>query len=90
MNDGDNLDRAFSVQKQKAEQFIDRHNAALPTEKCPGCAAADHCPGLPCPDCGFVNPVSWAILRDDEWGYVATALNDRKLVLARFYVDEPA
>ena len=89
MDDADKLERAFAEAKRNCEVFLEQYNSVLPVDQCPSCRSKDHCPGLACPDCGFISTPSWAILRDDEFGYVATALNNRKLVLATFYVEDP-
>jgi len=86
-NQFNHIQSAFMTQKIKAEAFIERYNSALPTERCPGCDTADHCPGLPCPDCNYVYQTSWSILKDTEWGYDVVALNDRKRILVRFNVE---
>lgn len=79
-------DRAFEEERQKALQFIEKHNAELPTPDCPQCGEDGHVPGLPC-RCGYKHPVSWVILRDTEWGYAAVSLNNQRHALARFHVD---
>lgn len=83
------IDLAFREAKRRAETYIEGHNNQLPTAKCPSCQTDGHCPGLACPDCGHVTSVSWAILRDDEFGYEVIALNDRKRIYARFPVNLP-
>lgn len=89
MDISDRLEDAFRKAKSEAVEFLEKYNAVLPTAHCPQCHEKDHCPGLACPDCGYVHSPSWAILVDDEWGYRASALNNRKLVLATFPVDLP-
>lgn len=81
------LSTAFQNAKAEAEVFAEKYNSQLPIEKCPGCGEPDHCPGLACPDCGHVHSVSWAIIKDTEWGYDVVALNNKKLRVAEFRVD---
>ena len=89
MDLSDQLEDAFRKAKSEAVEFLEKYNTALPTERCPQCNEKDHCPGLACPECGYIHSTSWAILVDDEWGYRAAALNNRKQVLATFPVDLP-
>lgn len=81
------LDRDFKKAKGDATAFAEKYNAILPTENCPGCGTKDHCPGLACPECGYVHSLSWAILRDTDWGYDVVPLNKpRHVIIAGFYV----
>ena len=87
----DRLHSAFSHQRARAAAFVEGFNANLPTAECPQCrAAGGHCPGLPCPveGCGYIHPVSWALLQDGEWGAEVIALNNRHNVIARFDVED--
>ena len=81
------LEGAFQLQKDRALSFIEKHNAALPSKRCPECHDEGHVPGLRCPACGYRHGVAWAILRDGEWGYEVIALTNRKKVLAEFRVE---
>jgi hypothetical protein len=83
------LDWAFSIQKARVYAFVEQHNANLPIDNCPECCIAGHIPGLPCPNCGYEHPVSFAIIRDGEWGYEAVAIDDQKRTIARFDVECP-
>ncbi len=80
-------DAAFLRQKKLALRFIEAYNESLPTESCPVCQCSGHVPGLPCPECSHVHPVSWVILRDNEFGYEAVALGTREIV-ASFSVED--
>jgi hypothetical protein len=80
------LDGAFEQARHNAETYAIAHNAPLPTARCPQCGVEGHCPGLACPDCGYVHPRSWAILKSTEWGFDVVALNERRRVFGRFNV----
>lgn len=86
-NNHANLEGAFQLQKDRALSFIEKHNAALPSKRCPACHDEGHVPGLRCPACGYRHNVAWAILRDTEWGYEAIPLTNRRKVLAEFRVE---
>jgi hypothetical protein len=76
------LDAAFLEQKKQALRFIELYNESLPTDHCPDCQCSGHCPGLPCPECSYVHPVSWVILRGSEYGYEVVSLASREVVMA--------
>ncbi len=76
------LDAAFLEQKKQALNFIEHYNESLPTENCPVCLSPGHVPGLPCPECSHVHPVSWVVLRSSEYGYEVVALADRRVVMS--------
>jgi hypothetical protein len=84
--DASELDGRFRAARAQTEAYVEKFNAALPTDHCPQCHAEGHCPGLPCPTCGYRHEVSWLIVLDTEWGYAAVALNDRRVVVAEFKV----
>lgn len=77
------LEGAFAVARSQALVFIEEHNAALP-DICPKCDDSGHVAGLRCPACGYRHRISWAIIRDTEWGYEAVSLTNRRKVLAVF------
>ena len=85
----DYLSDEFADAKAKALRFIESWNDRLPTEACPTCQSSGHVPGLPCPECYHVYPISWSLLLDTEWGYSVVALNNRRHVLANFNIEEP-
>jgi hypothetical protein len=80
------LEKAFADAKSKTKDFIERFNDPLPTERCPGCDDIGHCPGLPCPVCGYEHQVSWVISLDTEYGYDVVEIRNRKKVIACFNV----
>jgi hypothetical protein len=82
------LDAEFLIARIEAEEFATQWNAVLPVQHCPNCGATDHCPGLACPDCSYVHPISWSILRDTEFGYEVVSLNNRRNRIAVFQVKQ--
>jgi len=76
------LDAAILEQKKQALRFIEHYNEQLPTDHCPVCLCSGHVPGLPCPECSHVHPVSWVILRDSEYGYEVVSLASREVIMA--------
>lgn len=83
------LEDAFSVQKDKGREYVDRFNAQLPTSHCPHCQTVGHCPGLNCPDCGYRHHPSWLLARPGEFGTEIVPLNDQKRIVLRLDVEEP-
>lgn len=76
------LDAAFLEQKKQALSFIENYNESLPTDHCSECLCSGHVPGLPCPECSYTHPISWAILRSSEYGFEVVTLADRKVVMS--------
>jgi hypothetical protein len=81
------LDAKFSAAKARAVAFAEAWNSKLPTDECPACRSCGHVPGLPCPECSHVYPVSWGIQVDTEWGYSVVAISNRRQILAEFNVE---
>ena len=84
--DYEHLADAFRKRKAKAKNLIERHNDPLRTEQCHSCLNTRHCPGLPCPVCGYEHKVSWVISLDTEFGYDVVEIRSRKKIIASFTV----
>lgn len=65
----DYWDAAFAELRAQAYEYMKEHNSELPTKKCPACAKLRHCPGFPCPRCGYRHLIPLARVRDTEYGY---------------------
>ena len=83
----DHLQAAFDAQKQKAIDYVQRFNAALPLD-CPWCHGP-HVPGLPCPEpgCGYCHPVSYLLVVSGEFGAEVRPINNQRRVVCRFDVE---